>query len=1546
MFQLEKQKTYCMISIQFLRYIFLLEKDMDEPTDDQWKEVRMIKESSVEVKSKVEQDGEEIQRSEEAKDVTQTYVATKEIKSTIQTQAIHVKQGDTVHILIKEEKLDEEDKKVIVLKDEVDEENIIAEKEEVFTKPAENTEREDFEIVEDIIPSNEIEITVSAPADNFDTSKYDEYKETKDTVSKGEDKEYTEIKKDDNKPVYSPDAKIMEIGEMEVISMEDSTRNDVVSKQSMEIVTSKESELVHSSLQEETIVVSSEIKASSKTKSVNEEEIVSSVMKVSSEAIFATEEKNISIEKVEGKFSMDYNDQTASQQDDLKGVIIEDVTQEFSFDEEIIDDQQTSLLDIKEPLIQEPVTPTIERVKQYNQSVEIIGEVDDDNLVEHVESSFDSTQVEDTKVSHEEKTVETSSENISSSAFQQCKLEDIEEHLTQKALITVIDEQVKDEQQTSALGIKEPLIQQLFTPIIEKGQQDSQPVEIIGEVVDEHLVEQVMSSFDLTDVEDTKLSQEEKTVESSSEVQQTFTSKTEVDETEIKKVKITNEELLDEQVVSSFDSTHVEDIKVPLKEKTVESSSEIQQTFAPTTEIEQSNSPKVQITNEENLVEQVVSTFHSTHFEDSKVIKSHEEGTSIQMISSQTLIENKKVTSSFSSSNHELLKDSVVSQEFEDDIAVDELEKEESTSKAATEINIVDAISRMQEHFNENLKPSQVKDDIPSLIKEKDKQMIEVEKEDAAEIETKPDKKEEIVTFDLLTAIQGMHDTLTESVSMSSEENVKETTSDAQIIGTTIKEPEGNVATVIETKESFKDKSEKEEVIVTFDLINAIQGMHDTLTEVQSSLSSSDSKTQAATTEESPSNVSIDVTDDKYDDKEGVVSFDILGAMQKMHETLDNSSEQLTAEVKQHSNDPEAIDLNTTTSKALSDVLPVASSIMLVGDNNEEASLSGMSSNEVKESEIKMEEINSIMDPSLDNKTETTLVSSDIESATTVVVSKIESADSFTIVEASQDTKSVISSTEALTSSAIDSKFSQLSTTISSSTIGSEMKSDSTDFISGSEFSLTSMMDAKIATVSLVSSENLTTTTLSQASQLASSEKELTETVIVSQMQSIVGNENEIVSASSLIKDQEEFHQSYDISMKEEMIKVESVKSFTEVVDCTTEDIETFEVSSDDDGDEDLLVTVSNLQRSASDKIEQIMKTIQEVDDNLKIQQEQVEVDDGNTESYIHVTKIESKLPPKEDSTLNFQHEALDMKGGSPTGSDIVVSEQYPHLTKSQEDENINVSVTPIEFENISSFRAHFVLHFPSCNDENIPKITSKEINQSVVNESNSTFEDNAKLTLEKSIEGTEEKTLPSSSPKHVKSNTTSNKVKFDSDAESGFEILSSDLMSSSTREIESTLESGVQDCASISDKTLEEGFPSMDFVTDIDDDSKALSSPSAESVAVVKVKQAEEAPSTTSEDNIIKSEDKSSNLMIQPVLQAQCLQEKAFWKTDESDQLKENIEVQNNQEVASGESSPVISSESEVSFRSHEHSRDNVTSSKSPLSAALKSISPEGMFA
>jgi hypothetical protein len=197
----------------------------------------------------------------------------------------------------------------------------------------------------------------------------------------------------------------------------------------MEIVTSKESELVHSSLQEETIVVvSSEIKASSKTKSVNEEEIVSSAMKVSSEAIFATEEKNISLEKVEGKLSMDYNDQTASQQDDLKGVIIEDVTQEFSFDEEIIDDQQTSLLDIKEPLIQEPVTPTIERVKQYNQSVEIIGEVDDDNLVEHVESSFDSTQVEDTKVSHEEKTVETSSENISSSAFQQCKLEDIDEH--------------------------------------------------------------------------------------------------------------------------------------------------------------------------------------------------------------------------------------------------------------------------------------------------------------------------------------------------------------------------------------------------------------------------------------------------------------------------------------------------------------------------------------------------------------------------------------------------------------------------------------------------------------------------------------------------------------------------------------------------------------------------------------------------------------------------------------------------------------------------------------------------------------------------------------------------------------------------------------------------------------------------------------------------------------------------------------------------------------------------------------------------------------
>ena len=105
----------------------------------------------------------------------------------------------------------------------------------------------------------------------------------------------------------------------------------------------------------------------------------------------------------------------------------------------------------------------------------------------------------------------------------------------------------------------------------------------------------------------------------------------------------------------------------------------------------------------------------------------------------------------------------------------------------------------------------------PSIVKAKDDapgKPEEVKKEDAAEIENKHDKKEEIVTFDLLTAIQGMHDTLTESVAISSQEIVKETTSDAQMIGTTMKEAEDNIATVELTKESLNEKSEKKEEII------------------------------------------------------------------------------------------------------------------------------------------------------------------------------------------------------------------------------------------------------------------------------------------------------------------------------------------------------------------------------------------------------------------------------------------------------------------------------------------------------------------------------------------------------------------------------------------------------------------------------------------------------------------------------------------------------------------------------------------------------------
>ena len=419
-----------------------------------------------------------------------------------------------------------------------------------------------------------------------------------------------------------------------------------------------------------------------------------------------------------------------------------------------------------------------------------------------------------------------------------------------------------------------------------------------------------------------------------------------------------------------------------------------------------------------------------------------------------------------------------------------------------------------------------------------------------------------------------------------------------------------------------------------------------------------------------------------------------------------------------------------------------------------------------------------------------------------------------------------------------------------------------------------------------------------------------------------------------------------EFTSQEEVTTVDSGKLYTEVIDCKDEQVESIEFKADED--DGLLETVSNLQRSASDKIEQIMKTIQEVDANLNIEQEVVEISDGLTESYIHITKVESSLPAKEkskDSILSFEHESLDMKDGSPTGSDIVSSEQYPHLTRpSEEPEDEEI---PTQFENITSFRAHFVQPMYSSTEGDL-KSTLDAINQDVKPDlkqedySNDGKSSQKSLTADKSADA---------SPRHTIS-TTSTKVKLDSDAESGLEILSSaDMVSSTTRELESvTLESGVLDCASMSDKTLEGGFASMDFVTDIDDDSKDMTTKSIESMDITFVEDKQS--SSVDEVKTVKEDNKE---LIQPVLLAKCLQEKVFWKSDSSQNQtvefkEETIAVvtkgsdEHEQEVVSGSSSPGVSTESEVSFLSNDQSRENITSSKSPLSA-LKSVSPEGIF-
>ena len=422
------------------------------------------------------------------------------------------------------------------------------------------------------------------------------------------------------------------------------------------------------------------------------------------------------------------------------------------------------------------------------------------------------------------------------------------------------------------------------------------------------------------------------------------------------------------------------------------------------------------------------------------------------------------------------------------------------------------------------------------------------------------------------------------------------------------------------------------------------------------------------------------------------------------------------------------------------------------------------------------------------------------------------------------------------------------------------------------------------------------------------------------------------------------------ISQQEAEMPVEEEKVIMQMTNLGIEDISIID-KLDANEERILLENVSKLQNNMSFKIEELVGTIKNVDktllttDNINYFSSNTNLDNcGNitefTSSHSMTTKSYSFSQSHVDNQGNivqardviFQHKFSPENETSPTFDDVIYNE-YPHLSKP----TLNQSLEKTEivnkyghtsqqpFENISSFRAHFVQSFCDVNN-----FAEKNKTKDQISVDNSKVEDyfNANSeVVDKFVLGNQDQDIFKLSQQNF---PTFGLGKFEDDLESGLGMLSPDTTTLRTLD------------------TNEGGLQSLDFVGDLEvlekDASCSAESYTSELDCFIygsEKEMAEICSKTLIDDGEIFPESKTvssseyqSSLLInsvaewmQPLISCNCLQSKNFWIGGEV--VREPSQSLNNPDFSSTDASP----SSEMSSRLG-------CSPRSPLSI-VKTLSP-----
>ncbi|XP_023322579.1 uncharacterized protein LOC111696970 isoform X16 [Eurytemora carolleeae] len=422
------------------------------------------------------------------------------------------------------------------------------------------------------------------------------------------------------------------------------------------------------------------------------------------------------------------------------------------------------------------------------------------------------------------------------------------------------------------------------------------------------------------------------------------------------------------------------------------------------------------------------------------------------------------------------------------------------------------------------------------------------------------------------------------------------------------------------------------------------------------------------------------------------------------------------------------------------------------------------------------------------------------------------------------------------------------------------------------------------------------------------------------------------------------------ISKQEAEMPVEEEKVIMQMTNLGVEDISIIE-KLDANEERILLENVSKLQNNMSFKIEELVGTIRNADktllttDNINYFSSKTNLDNcGNitefTSSHSITTESYSFSQSHVDNQGNivqardviFQHKFSPENETSPTFDDVIYNE-YPHLFKP----TLNQSLEKTEivnkywhtsqqpFENISSFRAHFVQSF--CDENNFAEKNKTKDQISVDNSKVEDYFNANSEVVDKFVLGNQDQDIFKLSQQHF---PTFGLGKFEDDLESGLGMLSPDTTTLRTLD---TNEGGLQSLDFVGDlEVLEKDAPcsAESYTSQLDCFIYGSEKEIAEIYSENLIDDGEIFP----ESKAVSSSEYQSSLLInsvaewmKPLISCNCLQSKNFWISGEV--VREPSQSLNNPDFSSTDASP----SSEMSSRLG-------CSPRSPLSI-VKSLSP-----